>query len=144
MQVKSFEITGIEAKRFSKPGEKLNNIRIDHNSTVTQIAKVSDDVAVADFRFTANYVGLGYIKIEGQVSVQGEVAEVLGEWQRQNSMPPDFANLVHNTVVPNCIPTAMLIARDIRLPPPVPMPRINVQQQSPPKRPGDSSGVEVA
>ncbi|HTY46541.1 MAG TPA: hypothetical protein VEH08_02270 [Methanomassiliicoccales archaeon] len=144
MQVKSFEITGIEAKRFSKPGEKLNNIRIDHNSTVTQIAKVADDVVVADFRFTANYVGLGYIKIEGQVLVQGEVGDVLGEWQRMNSMPPDFANLVHNTVVPNCIPTAMLIARDIRLPPPVPMPRINVQPAAPPKRPGDPSGVEVA
>jgi hypothetical protein len=37
----------------------------------------------------------------------------------------------------------MLVARDIRLPPPVPMPRINIQQQDK-KKPGESSGVEVA
>ena len=143
MQVKGFEITGIEAKRFSKQGEKLNNIRIDHNSTVTQITRVSDDTAVVDFRFTANYVGLGYVKIEGQVILSGDVSNVVGEWQRQSSMPPEVANLVHNTVVPSCIPTTMLVARDIRLPPPVPMPHINIQQQQP-KRHGDSSGVEVA
>ena len=44
MIVKGFEIAVIEAKRFSKAGEKVNNVRVDHNSTVTQIAKVSDDV----------------------------------------------------------------------------------------------------
>jgi hypothetical protein len=141
MQVKSFEMTGIEAKRFAKQGEKLNNIRIDHNSTVTQITALPDDSAAVDYRFTANYVGLGYVKIEGQM-VLSEASGVVAEWQRQGSMPPEVANLVHNTVVPNCIPTALLIARDLRLPPPVPMPRINVQQ--PQKKPGESSGVEVA
>jgi len=143
MQIRGFEMTGIEAKRFSKQGEKVNNVRIDHNSSVIQITKSPDSTALIDFRFTANYVGLGYIKIEGQIVLAGEVDPVISEWQRQSSMPADVANLIHNTVVPNCIPTAMLVARDIRLPPPVPMPRINIQQQDK-KKPGESSGVEVA
>jgi hypothetical protein len=142
MQILGFEISVIEAKRFSKQGEKLNNIRVDHNSSVIQINRIPDGNAMVDFRFTTNYVGMGYIKIEGQLILVGEVGPVIDEWTKTGSMPADVANLVHNTVVPNCIPTAMLVARDIRLPPPVPFPRINIQQQ---KKPGSaSSGVEVA
>ncbi len=49
-------------------------------------------------------------------------------------MPDQVANLVHNAIVSNCIPTALLIARDIRLPPPFPMPRINVQKKGDPSK----------
>jgi hypothetical protein len=126
MQILGFEISVIEAKRFSKQGEKLNNIRVDHNSSVIQINRIPDGNAMVDFRFTTNYVGMGYIKIEGQLILVGEVGPVIDEWTKTGSMPADVANLVHNTVVPNCIP----------------IPRINIQQQ---KKPGSaSSGVEVA
>jgi hypothetical protein len=143
MQVKNFEITVIEAKRFSKAGEKVNNVRIDHNSTVSQITRGPDLTAIIDYRFTTNYVGLGFIKIEGQLVVTGEVEALMDEWTKKNSMPPEWANVVHNTVVPNCIPTALLVARDIHLPPPVPMPHINIQQPQGPKRPVPS-GPEIA
>ena len=144
MLVKGFEIAVIEAKRFSKAGEKVNNVRVDHNSTVTQIVKGAESTATIDYRFTTNYVGLGYIKIEGQVVVAGEVDALIEEWTKKNSMPPEWANLVHNTVVPNCIPTALLVARDIRLPPPVPMPHINIQQAPPSKKSAEYRGPEVA
>ncbi|MCU0861211.1 MAG: hypothetical protein MUE65_02710, partial [Methanomassiliicoccales archaeon] len=61
MQVKNFEIAVIEAKRFSKAGEKVANVRIDHNSTVTQISRGPEGTAVIDYRFTTNYTGLGFI-----------------------------------------------------------------------------------
>jgi hypothetical protein len=56
-------------------------------------------------------------------------------------MPDEAANLVHNTIVSNCIPTALLVARDIRLPPPFPLPRVNIQKKNS-RGPGES--VEVA
>jgi hypothetical protein len=143
MQVKGFEVNMIEAKRFSKQGEKIGNIRIDHNSTVIQITKSAENTACIEFRFTTNYVGMGYIKIEGQVAIVGEVDPVISEWAKASSMSPDVANMVHNTVVPNCIPTALLVARDIHLPPPFPMPRINIQQQPVPGQ-KKFEGVEVA
>ena len=143
MQVKGFEVSVIEAKRFSKSGERVNNVRVDHNSSIIQIIKGPESTAVLDFRFTTNYVGLGYIKMEGQLVLAGDVEVLIEEWTQKNSMPPEVANLVHNTVVPNCIPTALLVARDIRLPPPVPMPHINIQQQPSQKKPGPS-GVEFA
>ncbi|MCU0861427.1 MAG: hypothetical protein MUE65_03815, partial [Methanomassiliicoccales archaeon] len=84
---------------------------------------------------------LGFIKIEGQLIVGGEIEGLLDEWSKKNSMPPEWANMVHNTVVPACIPTALLVARDIRLPPPVPMPHINIQQPGPAKKPGPSPEI---
>lgn len=141
MQVKGFETNTIEAKRFSKSGERISNVRIDQNSTVTQISRVAEDTASVEFRFTANYVGMGYIKIEGQIMLSGEVGGLVDEWSEKNSMPDEAANLVHNMIVSNCIPTALLVSRDIRLPPPFPLPRVNIQKKTA-RGPGES--VEVA
>ncbi len=142
MKVIGYEASSIEAKRFSRPGEHLANIRIDHNSTVTQVKKVSDRTASVEFRFTANYTGLGFIKVEGSILLEGDTEALIAEWKATGSMPGEVANLVHNTVVSNCIPSALLIARDIRLPPPFPLPRINIQKQGPP--PSRPSGPEFA
>jgi hypothetical protein len=143
MQLLGFETNTIEAKRFSKAGEHMANIRIDHNSTVTQISRSSDRTASVEFRFTVNYVGMGYIKIEGNVLLEGEVDPLLKEWSATSSMPNEDANIVHNIVVSNCIPTALLIARDIRLPPPFPLPRINIEKKVGPA-PRSQPGPEFA
>ncbi len=141
MQVTSFEINVIEAKRFAKVSEKMANIRIDHNSTVSQISKISDSSASVEYRFTVNYAGMGYIKMEGNMILEVDANEVLKEWTATGSMPNEVANLVHNTVVSNCIPTALLVARDVRMPPPFPLPRINIQKKTEATRAG---GPEVA
>jgi len=143
MNLSGFETNTIEAKRFSKTGEHMANIRIDHNSTVTQINRVSDRTASVEFRFTVNYVGMGYIKIEGTVILEGQVDDLVKEWTTTSSMPNEDANIVHNVVVSNCIPTALLIARDIRLPPPFPLPRINVEKKAAPA-PRTAPGPEFA
>jgi hypothetical protein len=143
MNLVGFETNTIEAKRFSKSGEHMANIRIDHNSTVTQINRASDRTASVEFRFTVNYVGMGYIKIEGTVMLEGEVDALVKEWTTTSSMPNEDANIVHNVVVSNCIPIALLIARDIRMPPPFPLPRINVEKKAAPA-PRSAPGPEFA
>lgn len=125
----SYEASTIEAKRFTQQGEHITNIRIDHNSTVMRVSKVSEQTASAEFRFTANYSGMGYIRIEGSILLKGDTDTLVDTWDSSGSMPDQIANMVHNAIVSNCIPTALLIARDIRLPPPFPMPRINVQKK---------------
>jgi len=141
MQIKSFETTTIEAKRFSKAGERMANIKIENNSAITQISKGEGNLSHIDFRFTANYTGLGYIKIEGQITVSELSEKIMDDWRKTNNLPVDDANAVHNAVVGNCMLTALLISREIKLPAPMPMPRINMQKK-PEIRPSD--GVEVA
>ena len=141
MQIKSLETTAIESKRFSKTGEKMVNIKIENNSAITQISKGEGDLSYIDFRFTANYTGLGYIKIEGHLTVSDLSEKMMDDWRRTNNLPVEDANTVHNAVVSNCMVTALIIAREIKLPSPMPIPRINMQKK-PEIRPSD--GVEGA
>mgnify|MGYP000681472611 FL=1 len=141
MQIKSLETTAIESKRFSKTGEKMMNIKIENNSAITQVSPVEGGLHQIDFRFTANYTGLGYIKIEGHLNVSDLSDKVMEEWRRTNNLPVEDANAVHNAVVSNCMITALIVAREIKLPAPMPIPRINMQKK-PEVRPSD--GVEVA
>jgi len=124
--IKNFELTAIEARKFTKPGEKHGNIRIDHNSSVTLISPINDEDARVDFRFTASYAGVGVIKIEGSLVFSGNAHELASQWQSNNQMPPDVANQIHTAVMGNCIPEAVMLARDLRLPPPIPMPKVNI------------------
>jgi len=140
MRIKSFEIMAIDTKRFTPAGEKIKNVRVDQNSSVTEIMRTSDDTASVGFRFIINYSNRGYIKMEGKVILEGEIEPLLNEWSSTNSMPVEVANIVHNVIVSNCLPTALLISREVKLPPPFPLPRVKIQKKEE-ARPG--SGIEV-
>ncbi len=140
MKVTKVEMDAIEAKRFSKVGERVQNVRVDQNSTITQVVG-EDDEMVASFRLTINYQGLGYLKMEGDVHISGDVNPAMAEWSTKGNLPTDAANVVHNAIVSAAMPTALLVSRDIRMPPPFPLPRIQVQKKKASK-PHD--GVEVA
>jgi hypothetical protein len=140
MPIKYFEISSIDARRFSKPGEKHVNVRVDHNSSVTMITEINNREANVDFRFTANYAGLGVIKFEGRIVFEGDAPAIAKQWSKENKMPDDVANEIHGVIMNNCLPEAVLIARDIRLPPPIPMPQVRVGKQG---QAQPSSGVEV-
>lgn len=141
MAIKHFELTSVDGKRFSKMGEKPRNIRIDHNSTVTLIVEQNDREASVDFRFTATYSGLGVIKIEGSMVYEGDAPALAKQWSTEGKMPDNVASEIHTTIMNNCIPEAVMIARDVRLPPPIPMPKVNIKG----KQAGQpSTGVEVA
>ena len=139
MPVKHFELLAIEGKRFYKLGEKPRNVRIDHNSSVTSLTERGKDKVAIDFRFMANYQGLGVISIEGSLLYEGDAKDIARQWRSQRKKPDDVATEVHQAIMSNCIPEAVIIARDIRLPPPVPLPPIRFGG-----KPTESSGVEVA
>jgi hypothetical protein len=141
MAIKYFEMSSIDARRFSKPGEKPRNVRVDHNSSVTLITELNDKEASVDYRFTANYVGIGVIKIEGKIIIEGDASAIAQQWSTENKMPDAVANEIHGVIMSNCLPEAVMIARDIRLPPPIPMPQVKVGKQG---QAQPSTGVEVA
>jgi hypothetical protein len=142
MQVRSVEFTSIEAKRLVKQGERLPNVRIDNNSAITSVVRGDGDTATIDFRFTVNYSGVGYIKIEGSIHVEEGVDAIVTEWAKSGAMPHEDANMIHNIILSNCMVSAVLLSREIKLMPPIPMPRVNMQK--PPGKQGASSGMEVA
>src|SRR3989449_6269811 len=145
MAIKTFELSTIDGRRLERVGQRMVNVRIDHNSTVTLITESSEREATVDFRFTANYRAVeevvGVIRIEGSLVYEGKGREVARQWSASGQMPNDVANEIHTTIMTVCIPEAVVIARDLRLPPPIPIPQVSVPAPTPPSK---HSGMEVA
>ncbi len=143
MAIKSFELKAIDAERYSKPGESKENIRIDHNSSVTKIKKKDDRTNIVDFRFTANYSGIGVIKIEGTLIFEGKFPNLAKKWNSDNKMPNEVAQKIHTAIINNCIPQAVVIAKDLNLPPPIPLPQVDMKEKKG-NTTSSKGGMEVA
>jgi hypothetical protein len=144
MPIRSFDFSSVDGRRFVKPTDRWQNLRVDHNSTVTLISEVDPKQASVNFRFTANYRAaeavVGLIQIEGTLVWEGDAKGLVREWSGSGQMAPDAANEIHTVIMSNCIPEAVILARELRLPPPIPIPQVNVQ--APPK-PSKQRGPEV-
>lgn len=144
MPVRSFDLSSVDARRFMKVAERYQNLRVDHNSTVTLITESSDRQASVNFRFTANYRAaeavIGLIQIEGTLVWEGDAKTLVREWSGSGQMTPEIANEIHTVIMSNCIPEAVFLARELRLPPPIPIPQVNVQGAA---KPSTKRGPEV-
>ena len=133
MTVRTFDLSSVDGRRFVKATDRWLNLRVDHNSTVTLISELGDRQASVDFRFTANYHAseavVGLIQIEGTLVWEGDAKALSKGWSSGGQMPPEVAQEIHTVIMTNCIPEAVLLARELRLPPPVPIPQVNVAQQ---------------
>ncbi|HEQ79333.1 MAG TPA: hypothetical protein ENN76_03600 [Euryarchaeota archaeon] len=127
MPVINYEVSAIDARKFTKMGEAIRNVQINHNSTVSNIVETSSDKVDVEWRFTVNYSGVGLIKIEGHILFQGDAVSISKQWASEHKMPDEMAGEIHRAVMNNCIPQAVLLARDLRIPPPIPMPQINIK-----------------
>ncbi|MFW3146256.1 MAG: hypothetical protein ACMUIE_05545 [Thermoplasmatota archaeon] len=141
MTIKRTELLNVEAKRVGVVGKNMN-IRIDVNSNVSQIYLTEEDEARIDFRFMATYTGLGTVGVEGRITFSDGAKELYEKWTETGNMPDKAAQEIHGTIMKSCMPVAVLLAREVNLPPPMPMPPINLKGKK--KKAVPSSGMEVA
>ncbi len=142
MGVARTELLNIEAKRAGMAGQKMN-IRIDVNSSVSQIYLTEQEEARVDFRFVATYTGIGAVNLEGKITFKGPDAKELYEkWSETGQMPDKSAQEIHSSIMKTCMPVAVILSREVNLPPPMPMPNVNIKGKK--KKAAPSSGIEVA
>lgn len=146
MTVRTFEFTNLDARRLTKVGVGWANIRVDHNSAVTLITETGANLAQIDFRFSASYRAaeavIGLIQLEGQIAWEGDAKALIKGWSSGGNMPQDIANEIHTVIMTNCIPETVVLARELRLPPPIPIPQVQVQ--APPALPKKGRSPEIA
>ncbi|MDP8011969.1 MAG: hypothetical protein ACP5F1_05325 [Thermoplasmata archaeon] len=131
--IRSFELVSIEAKRYLRGDVPPTEIRIDTNSTVTEIRAIDKRQAFIDFRFTANYYGMGIITMEGTLIWEGDVPLLEKEWKNNHKLPDESVTEIHSVIVNSCIIESVLISKEIRLPPPIPLPvQMQLQKSKPP------------
>ncbi len=139
MSIRNFDIKEIEARRFTGPGERFSQINVNFNVSITNIEPAGDRNVNVLFRFTINYAGIGVMRMEGTVLYEGNVPEIMDRWGKNHSMPEQMANEVHGAVINNCVVEAFILARDLHMPPPLPVPKPNFVKKDEKK----SSGMEV-
>jgi hypothetical protein len=141
MRIRNIQLKSIEARRYINRSERPKQVRIDHNSTVSNIAVVKDNNASIDFQYTASYGPVGMIKLEGSLLYEGDDAKkVSSEWKKTRKMPNQIASHIHTAVMHACVPEAVSIAKDLGLPPPIPLPQVKLGAT--PKK--GEAGPEVA
>lgn len=124
----------IEARRY-QDGNPPAKLRVDHNSSFQSVSEDAPDRLKIDFTFTCSYGSVGVIRIEGSLLHKGgDVADALAAWKETRQLPPAVAQQVHSGILSACIPEAVMLARDLRLPPPMPIPQVRMRKQG-----GDAS-----
>ena len=86
-----------------------------------------------EYAFSINYLSpnVGHIRFEGYsdyYSDEENLTRIKSEWDAGKA-PPDVQNQIANTMVSNLAPLAVTISSTLGLPPAMPLPNINFQQQ---------------
>jgi hypothetical protein len=143
MKIRNIQLKSIEARRYSELQNRPQRVRIDHNSTVNQINEVKKGEAKVDFQYTSSFGPVGLIKIEGSlIYIDEEITKFVGNWQNDHKMPDEIASKIHTAVMHACVPEAVGIAKDLGLPPPIPLPQVKIGK-NPKKGQVGQAGPEV-
>ena len=143
MLIKTIKLKSIEARRYIEPDDKPREIRIDHNSQISQVMNNAEKQLTIDFQYTASYGSIGMIKLDGTIVYEeNEAIKLAKDWQNTRKMPDQFASIIHTAIMHTCVTEAVGIAKNLGLPPPIPLPQVKLS--SDPKKGQIQSGIEVA
>lgn len=127
-----FNFTKMSAER--KEGVK-GKININNNVSIKNVeerdlalGKEKQNALNFTFEFTSKYEPkLGEIMLGGEVIFMADpkkAKEILDGWKKDKKVPKDVMTSILNTVLAKCNIQALIISRDINLPPPIPLPKV--------------------
>jgi|Deesub1362B_J571_1020462.scaffolds.fasta_scaffold07987_1 hypothetical protein len=131
--IRGFLFDSIEAKRFVLPDKMPRELRIDNRSDLRNVIIKGDDAIEVEFVYTATYAGVGVISIEGRVLYEkrGEARAIYEEWLANRKLREEVAMEIQGAIINNCIAEAIFLAKELKMPPPIPPP---VRMGTPPKK----------
>jgi hypothetical protein len=73
---------------------------------------------------------------------ENDAKQLAKRWINTRKLPDQFASNIHTAIMHTCVPEAVGIAKDLGLPPPIPLPQVKLS--SDPKKGQIQGGMEVA
>jgi hypothetical protein len=132
-------------------GLQINKILVEKLAPVKGKVSVNNNVAVKDvektdltfgnskqdaLQFTYEFKAAYEPKIanmifEGTVlyfDKPEKIEEINKGWKKDKKVPPEVMSGILNAILTRCNIEALLLSREVNLPPPIPMPRVNVKE----------------
>ena len=111
-----------------------NNIAIkDVEEKEFALGKAKQQGLRFNFEFTTDYEpNIGNISILGEVLFLDEpkkVKELAANWKKNKKVEPEVMQQVLNTALNKCNIKALILSEDLNLPPPIPLPRVNIEKK---------------
>ncbi len=125
--IKDFSIKTVEARKFVEE-YNVSNVKISNKSMITDMTKLDEGLKI-DFIFVVEYnPNLANIRIEGNLAYSGENSEsILETWQEKEK--DERVKKLQMSIVQRCIAESILLAKQINVPPPVPMPQFQKKEK---------------
>ena len=137
MPIIGFTYTKIFAEKTEQNKGKVdinNNVSIrDVKEGDFSLGSAKESTLKFIFDFTTTYnPKVGSILFEGEVIYMDEaktIKDILKMWKEGKKLPQPIMTSVLNMVLNRSNIQAMILSRDINLPPPIPLPKVQVQEQ---------------
>lgn len=120
-----------------RKANKTGKLTISNNVSVTDVSEAkipfSGDKAKCvkfDFSFDSKYEpDIATIHLSGDLLYmfpQNVAEKVLKEWKADKRLSQDVVSTVMNTVLNKCNIEALILSRELNLPSPIPLPKVNI------------------
>ena len=121
-----------QQKRAAKGSVKIGtNVKLDAVEK-TNMAFDKDKAALkAAFTYKVSYdPDIGTIEFQGDILFLQEtkvIDSLVQEWSKKKALPKKFSTALINAIMQKCTIQALIMSKDIGLPPPMPLPKIKSQ-----------------
>ena len=137
MTIVGLNFTKIEAEKKEFVKGKIN---INNNVSINKVeekklslATEKQKIIAFTFEFISKYdPNVGSIKITGDVlymETANKVKEILDGWKKDKKLPKEIMTTILNSVLTKCNIQALILSEQINLPPPIPLPKLQVGQK---------------
>ncbi|MFH1591138.1 MAG: hypothetical protein ABIC95_04390 [archaeon] len=138
MTIVGFNFTKIRVEKTDAIKGKIN---ISNNVSIKEVTETDLSLGTAkqkgikfSFVFSSSYEPkIGVIELEGDVLSLEEakkVKEILDSWKKDKQVPKETMTQILNNVLAKCNIEALLLSREVNLPPPIPMPKVSVDDKA--------------
>jgi hypothetical protein len=132
MAIVGFNFTRMQTERLMPLEGKIsinNNVSIKDISRMDLTLGSSKEPALRFlFEFTSEYEPkIGNITLNGDVTYLADekrVQEILKDWKKDKRINKDLMTTILNHVLTKCNVQALLLSKEVNLPPPIPLPKL--------------------
>ena len=133
-----FGFTKLSAEKKETAKGKIdinNNVSIkDIKEDSFSFGKDSQNVLKFVFEFTSKYEpSIGNILFEGELLYMEDskkTKEILNSWKKDKKIPKELMAGMLNTILTKCNVQALILSQEVNLPSPIPLPKVQIQQQA--------------